>query len=256
LVTRKQDELLYALVRAARCLDLPEPVEFHLTDTASGKAESRITHPCLPGGQVSAARSDVEALIRKGLLRQSDTTGDSMAFDIDPRGFEVFRQKARAEHRPVPRMGISARAHMDGSSFEQAYPIAYDKWAQAEALLPADDPTPTGQSVYQLCNEALLTFAGYLEAKFGVDDPKRMDAPAHERIRTLLESKEMGVETADRHFLTALLSNWRSLVGRVQNQGETAPSEDGALHWQDLHLAVFHTAVVMFEIDRSLARSR
>ncbi len=256
LVTRQQDELLFNLVQAARCLDLTEPTEFLFVDRRSSHADPHVTHPCLPTGQVKAKLSDVETLIRKGLLRPTKTTGKGLSFEIDPRGFEIYRQEPKADRRAVPRMGISARAHMDGSSFEQNYPIAYDKWAQAEALLPAVDPTPTGLTIYQLCNDALMAFAGYLEVKFDLGDVRRVDSPAHERIGVVLESGDLNLATAELSFLTALLSNWRSLLARVKKRGEKDPSEEGVLHWQDLHLAVFHTAVVMFEIDRSLARSR
>ena len=256
LISLEQDTLLHALVKAARSLTSAENQDFHLLRTQTGSGEPRIAHPGLPDGELTVRVNDLEALVRKGLMQQSGSSLASPRFRIDPRAYAYYRETPRAVERPAPRMGISARAYMESGSFERAYPAAYDKWVEAEALLPEGDPLPEAEAIHALCTQALHTFAGYLEEELDSPHPGGDEALAGARVSAVLDSPGLALGAEARSFLGALLAHWETRLERVQGQRSEFRQVDGAMPWQDLHLAVFHTAVVMYEIDRALSPLR
>ena len=256
LITLEQDTLLYALVKAARSLDSADHQAFQLLELQGDSGDPRIAHPGLPGGELHVRAKDVEALVSKGLLRQSGSRPGGPRFDLDPRAYAYYHETPRAAGKPTPRSGISARAHMESGSFERSYPAAYLKWTQAEALLLEDDPQPEAAAIHELCCQALHAFAGYLGREFDcpLSDPD--ETPAAARVGTVLETPRLDLGADARLFLNALLAHWETRFKRFQGQPSGIRLVDGSRPWQDLHLAVFHTAVVMFEIDRALSQLR
>jgi hypothetical protein len=54
-------------------------------------------------------------------------------------------------------------------------------------------------------------------------------------------------------FIDALVVYWGTMNDLVQRQEHGATREGEPLTWEDAQRVIFHTAVVMWEIDRSLA---
>jgi hypothetical protein len=54
------------------------------------------------------------------------------------------------------------------------------------------------------------------------------------------------------HLLDALLAYWGEVNDLLQRQEHGGQKEGEPLTWEDGRRAVFHTAIVMYEIDRTL----
>jgi hypothetical protein len=67
-----------------------------------------------------------------------------------------------------------------------------------------------------------------------------------------LQAKQLG--TTEKPFLDALLGYWGTVSDLIQRQEHGGQKEGQSLVWEDGRRVVFQTAVVMFEIDRSLSR--
>jgi hypothetical protein len=53
-------------------------------------------------------------------------------------------------------------------------------------------------------------------------------------------------------FLDALLAYWGALTDLMQRQAHGALKKGEMLGWEDARRVVFHTAIVMFEIDKAI----
>lgn len=60
--------------------------------------------------------------------------------------------------------------------------------------------------------------------------------------------------TTEEPFLEAVVAYWGTVADLIERQEHGAQKEGEALTWEDARRIVFHTAIVMFEVDRSLSR--
>ena len=144
------------------------------------------------------------------------------------------------------------RAYLVSDVFKQQYGAAYAKWIQAEVALWGEESANNLTTIGHLCREALQEFVSILVArhepsKVNPDKTKTVD-----RMRSVLDHCGEQLGTTVTPFLAALLAYWGTLMDLVQRQEHGAQKEGEPLGWDDARRVVFQTAVVMFEIDRSL----
>jgi hypothetical protein len=72
------------------------------------------------------------------------------------------------------------------------------------------------------------------------------------RIRSVLQQHAAKLGTTAAPFLDALLVYWGTVSDLVQRQEHGAQKEGRPLVWEDGRRVVFQTAIVMFEVDRTL----
>jgi hypothetical protein len=250
-----QKSLLVTLVEAARNLPARQRAEFILTPMTFGPAKQQIIHCGLPGGTVAVNRADIHVLLSRGLLiRLGGTHRSGMTFDIDPRGYQLYEVIKTASGEPVDRLETTVISYLNATRFRQEYPAAYNKWAQAEGLLWSGDSAQQLTSVGHLCREALQEFAASLAAKFKPSELDPDKAHTVARLRAILDGHKSRLGKTVQPFLDALLAYWGTLSDLVQRQEHGALREGEDLTFEDARRVVFHTAVVMFELDRSLSR--
>ena len=78
--------------------------------------------------------------------------------------------------------------------------------------------------------------------------------PAHtaNRLRAVIDAHRGGLGEARSQLLDALIVYWGEVIDLLQRQEHGGQNEGEPLAWEDGRRAVFQTAVVMYEIDRTL----
>jgi hypothetical protein len=152
---------------------------------------------------------------------------------------------------PLQRVEQRVTEFVAGTWFGKQYPTAHAKWAEAEALLWAEETTATASLVGHLLREALMAFTDALVSRLGVQDVPGDSTKVVARMRAIIQQKSIAGSTATA-FLDALLAYWGTVSDLVQRQEHAAQREGEQLLWEDSRRLVFQSAVVMYEIHRSV----
>jgi hypothetical protein len=253
LLEPEQEELLKALVEATRNVPRNERQKFIFTQ--SWGPGDRISHPGLPGQMMGAYEGDLDVLEREGLLNVSYTgQRGNRFFDVSPLGFRFYEEMQRRLGTPAQQVEEGLKRYLEADAFQQKYPAAYRKWAEAEKLLWASDSEQQLTTIGHLCREAMQEFATALVDRHqppGVRDTDKAHTVA--RIRTVLNQHASRLGTTAAPFFDALLAYWGTVSDLVQRQEHGAQKEGRPLIWEDGRRVVFQTAIVMFEVDRALS---
>lgn len=253
LLEPEQDELLCALVEAARNVSREERRKFVVIETNKGDF---VQHPGFPGNTISTYKGDVEALEYEGLLRTSYGSTGTMSFDMSPLGFRYYEYLKQRSGQPVQEIERTIRHHLKTDQFQRTYSEAYQKWASAETILWESDSEEQLTTIGHLCREAMQEFAAAIVNQYQLPDVDKDKAHTVARIGAVLELRGEQLGETEKPFLHAILAYWGTVSDLVQRQEHGAQREREPLVWEDGRRVVFQTAVVMFEIDSALSRAR
>ena len=145
---------------------------------------------------------------------------------------------------------------MAADQFQQKYAAAYEKWAQAEAMLWASDSESQLTTIGHLCREALQEFASKLVTLYQLPSDDKGKALTVARLKAVINARISQLGNTEKEFLDALLVYWGTVNDMIQRQEHGGQKEGQPLIWEDGRRVVFQTAVVMFEVDRGLSRGR
>lgn len=252
LLEQEQEELLSALVEAARNVPRNQRRKFMFIEC---QQDSWVQHPGLPDRTLEAYKGDIETLAYEGLLAISYSR-NTLNFDVTPQGFKYYEQMKQHAGQPAQRIETAIRDYLVADHFRQKYLKAYQKWAEAEAMLWASDSEHQFTTIGHLCREAIQEFATALVEQHQPSDVDKDKAHTVARIRAVLNLRKDQLGSEERPFLDALLAYWGTVSDLIQRQEHGAQKEGEALVWEDGRRVVFQTAVVMFEIDRAIPRAR
>lgn len=253
LLQEQQKELLLELVRADHACP-PEKKGFKFTVATTG-GSTTILH----GGFATnhpAIISDIEALGDVQLLRLKTTGRGTTNFSITPLGFRYAQWMQEKSGTPVQRVTKEIRTYMDSDTFQKEYPLAYQRWAQAEAALWGEDSANQFTTIGHLCREAIQEFAEVLVNKYKPQSINPDKTKTIDRIRAVLKYHENKLSGTVKLFLGALLAYWGTLSDLIQRQEHGASKEGEPIIREDAKRVVLHTAVVMWEFDRSLSKTK
>ena len=245
-----QEELLSRLVEAFRNAPREQRQKFVVVSVLNGP--TRVLHPGLPGGSLDWYRGDVEALAREGFLAASYGPRGIDQFDVTRYGMAYYEEMKYRTGQPLQQVQQETRFYLDAEPFRRLYSAAYGKWSQAERLLWSSETEPQLTTIGHLCREAMQEFATTLVEHFqppDVDSDKSKDI---KRIAAVLAHQSGQLGATERSLLEALLNYWAKVSALVQRQEHGGQREGTPLVWEDARRVVFQTAVVMFEVDRSL----
>jgi hypothetical protein len=247
----EQVELLRLVVEASRNVPRDKRRKFMVARTFGGDS---LMHPGLSKNGTKTYIGDIEILSSVGLLNLSYGSNGTPNFDVTPLGFQYYEYLHQVDTEPVRAIEEVPRRYLDGAGFRNVHPIAYEKWREAERLLWSADSSKHLTAIGHHCREAMQAFATGLVKQHtlpGVDqDPAHVVA----RVRgvTNQERTSLGEGVAD--SLDALISSWGTTSDLVQRQEHGAQKEGTPLVWMDARRVVFHTGVVMFELDATLSK--
>jgi hypothetical protein len=255
LLEPEQEELLCRLVEAA--LSVKEKRQpFIETKEARQDYLTTLLHEGLRGASTGVFMGDMEALVNARLLASSYISGNTRVFYVTPEGFRYYRELKQRLGEPVERVETETRKYLDGDRFRAAYPAAYKKWSDAEALLWDAEAKDQLTTVGHLCREAMQEFAAVLVRHY--QPPNVNQDPTHTvaRVRSVLKAKASQLGTTEAPFIDTLIAYWGTVSDLIQRQEHGSQREGTPLIWEDGRRSVFQTAVVMFEVDRALSRTR
>jgi hypothetical protein len=249
LLDQEQEELLKALVETSRNVPRDQREEFHLLTDGDGTS---IMHPGLPGRQMRVHQGDVDILQAQSLLLVTQIGRWHCSFVVTPQGFSLYEKLQHRSGAPIPQVEETLMRYLDSEAFQRSYPEAHRKWADAAQRLSSSDSQQQWTMIGHLCREAIQAFATALVERHrppGIDQDKAHDI---NRIQAVLDQHRSALGTTAA-LLDALVAYWRAVSGLVQRQEHGAQKEGRPLVWEDGRQVVFHTAIVMFEIDRALS---
>lgn len=249
LLEQEQEELLSTVVEIIRNVPREERRAFMVSRTLAGDT---LVSPGR-GPQPRIYYGDVEILASKGLLNLRFGSKGTPNLDVTPEGFEYYRIMKERSGKPMEQVEDEVTKYLEAHDFQQRYPKAYAKWSEAGAKLWAGDSPNQLTTIGHLCREAVQEFATALVEKFQPPDAPADKARDQSRIRAVLAHVRDQLGSREVPLLEAMIDYWNAVSGLIQRQEHGGQKQGDALRWEDGRRVVFQTAVVMFEIDHSLA---
>lgn len=179
--------------------------------------------------------------------------GRALAAGIDRRVHPQGIRDSGIRHREDSRGRVQTQVgpYIDTEGFQARYPDAYDRW-EAALDLQRQHPDTNARRIGLDCREAIQLFVGAAAEQHGVQ-LKGNDVV--DELRTLLRAFLPKGQDLSRH-LQALVEYWTAMSRLAHRQVHENDRDDGKLRPVDADRLIFHTLVVMLEIDRTLPESR
>jgi hypothetical protein len=247
----EQKELLTVLVELSRKMPRDKRFKFIVVQSMKGAFLICPGHPDL---NIKIFVGDVEILARENMIDITYSSRGSPNINVVPRGYAYYKHMKQQEGQPLENVENTVRKYLATESFRQMYPKAYQKWAEAEDMLWGDDSESQLTTIGHLCREAVQEYADYLVDKFKPTDIPEDKASTVARMRGILNQTKGKLGEKEVACLDALLAYWGTVIDLIQREEHGGQKEGKPLVWEDGRRVVFQTSVVMFEIDRSVAR--
>jgi hypothetical protein len=199
---------------------------------------------------LEVASQDLRALRDERLINtERHTTRGTYEFFITPLGKSVVEDlKPRGE--PTEEAEEEAVRYVDGGDFRITYPMVHAKLHEARALA-ASDPVGNATRIGHECREAMFSFADVLATTHSAA-PSAGPEETVAKVRAVLEIRRAQLGGRTRALLDALLTYWGTVSDLTQRQEHGAKREGEPLTSEDSRRVVFYTALVMYELDRTL----
>jgi hypothetical protein len=240
------EQILLTLVDAALSRPRAERTFWvHLVDAVPGAM-------VMGGGledTYAVAEHDLEELKRYGLLRSNAALVGPEQLYVTEEGY-WYADAAKQRAEPLETIEHDVETYLDADRFKSRYGEAHAKWRQAASYLAAD-PVEHATRIGHDCRDALQAFATALVARHGLQD-QDLGGGTVDSVRTVLNAHRDRLGKTVHAFLDALLAYWGTVSDLAQRQEHGAQKEGEALDAEDARRVVFYTALVMYELDRSL----
>jgi hypothetical protein len=249
LIEPEQKELLATLVELSRKMPRDQRAKFIVAQSFGGDV---LLYPGHPSGNRKIFMGDMEILAREGLIDIMYGSRGSPNINVLPRGYAYYEHMKRQAGQPLENVESSIRSYLTAENFRRKYPIAYQKWAEAEDILWGSDSENQLTTIGHLCREALQEFATALvdiNKLTSVDLNKAHDV---NRVSAVLNARADQLGQTEKSFLAALLEYWKMVSALIQRQEHGGQREGQPLVWEDARRVVFQTAIVMFEVERAV----
>lgn len=250
LLEPEQEQLLLDLVMQSRSVPRDEDGGFYFSHALDPDPRAYVEHVGKSGlGPTFRVHlSDLESLAKENLLHIRFEDGHRTgSFYVTPRGVEYYGILRRLQGEPIQRVQGMTIELLRSGSFREDFRNAYATWARAEALVGGELSDQDLTTIGHHCREAMMYFAGELLARLNVActlEPQK----TLERIRLALgtiPSEQI------RAFIDALVVYWGTVSDLAQRQEHGAAKEGQKLSGEDARRLVFHTAIIMVELDRA-----
>ncbi|HEY7067046.1 MAG TPA: hypothetical protein VII06_36615 [Chloroflexota bacterium] len=248
----EQEELLTSLVEFARALPKGQRSDsFYYSRHLGG---STLFHESDQLSRNDVVENDLLELGGAGLITLNYQS-QGLSFYIKPTAYDYYAYLKKRAGQPIQQVEQDLHSHLDSEPFRREYPSAYQKWTAAAENLWASENEQDFTTIGHLCRETIQEFAAALVGKHQPPNPPTEKNKDIAKIKAVLNHYRDQLSDTESDFLDALVTYWVRLSQLVQRQ-EHGGSIDKALLWEDARRVVFHTAIVMFEVDRSLARQK
>jgi hypothetical protein len=251
LLESEQKELLTILVETLRKVPRDQRAKFIVAQSAGGDV---LLYPGHPSYNSKIFMGDMEILAHEGLVDITYGSGGSPNVNVLPHGYAYYEHMKRETGQPLENVESSMRNYLAAESFHQNYPVAYQKWVEAEDMLWGSDSERQLTTIGHLCREAVQEFVTHLVEQYKPANAPEDKASTVARMRAVFNQRKGNLGDKEIACLNALLVYWGTVIDLIQREEHGGQKEGTPLVWDDGRKVVFQSAVVMFEIDSSLSR--
>lgn len=252
LLEPEQKTTLEEMVEAARRLPRNAREKFVATRTM-GRPATDLIHDGWPQDHQGVFEGDLDALVDAGFLAGTFSRQGTPLYDITPLGYKYYEHLQNEKGAPTTRVESTHRSYVDGAAFKARYPLAYEKWTRAEALVWSADSEAALTMIGHLCRESIQEFMDQLLSNRGLASTAPKAATIN-RLRFVIGKTPCLGEAATAH-LDAMLVYAGTLIDLAQRQEHGGLREGEPLRWRDGRRLVFQTLIVLAELDRELGNS-
>lgn len=245
----EQESLLATLVEAVRSVPPSERHEF----TFSRHNDVDLIHG--PGSVAPLQElqgSDLYVLRDAGLIGVLERSKLAFTFYVTPHGFAHYGESKRQAGEPAKQVQQDVGTYLAADRFRGAYPEAYARWQEAAELLWGEVSERELSTIGHKCREAVQEFATALVERHRPPSVNPDKTKTLDRLSSVLELCRPQLGETRSALLDALFAYWRVATKLVERQEHAGQREGEPLGWEDGRRVVFQTAVVMFEIDRTI----
>jgi hypothetical protein len=195
-------------------------------------------------------RMDVDALEHAQTIRSLMNWQGGMQFVVTPLGYTVIDDAADRE--PVSRMESTVTGYLDSQAFASAYPLALQRWKEAAELLWSTTAPVELTTIGHKLRESIQEFATALIERYHVTSAPGEVTKTVARLKAVLATTPGASSGKPSLAAEALTVYWGEVNDLLQRQVHGAQKEGTPLTVEDGRRAVFHTALVMYEVDALL----
>ncbi len=248
---QKQRDTLVTIVELVRSVPRNQRHSFYLAET------NQYAALVMPGArtQPHVLAADVRELFHAGLIRFAPGGGrNTTAYDVTPTGFAYYDALMTEAGGQTATIEKQVTRYLDSQDFSARHRDSYGKWSQAAKEVRGDDTERRMTSVGHHVREAMMAFAAECVALYGVADaPIDLEKTLH-RLRAVIAEAAPRLGDTERPMLDALVTYWGTVHDLAARQ-EHGAAKAVPLVVEDARRVVFHTAMVMFELDRAFVRA-
>lgn len=206
------------------------------------------------GTRLQVRDEDLDILNSCGFTQIIKYHGDGHGYNffVTPSGTKAYREIHDAAQEATENVEGEMRDYLAAAAFRANYPESYERWSEVSEILWKAETDTDYSMIGHKCRELMHVFISELIVRESVTGADPDVAKTVSRLRTVLETKRDERGKSKRAFLDALLAYWGTVADLVQRQEHAGQREGEPLNWEDARRVVFHTAVVMFEIDRTI----
>lgn len=197
-----------------------------------------------------AERRDVDDLVASGLLRERHRGKHEYSFTVSPEAYEQLA--ALDEQEPLARVPTEVTGYVETPLFRARYPLAYQRWKEAADLLWGPTAETELTTIGHKTREAVQEFTSVLVHTHDIPSAPVDPTKTVARLRAVVDAQRERLGEARHHLLDALVVYWGEVNDLLQRQEHGGQKEGEPLAWEDGRRAVFHTAIAMYEIHRTI----
>ena len=190
--------------------------------------------------------ADLEALRDEALIRF-----EGGSFTVPQRAFANY-EELRTSRQPADEVEQDIFRHLDELEFKRRFPEAHARWSEAATLLWQSDSDRELSTIGHKCREAIQEFVTQLIATHGVTAANPDKAMTRDRFSAVINHRRADLGERKSALLDTLFGYWTATGDLIQRQEHAGQREGESLTWEDGRRVVFQTAILMFEVDRTL----
>ncbi len=195
----------------------------------------------------------VVAFEKAGMIHTFDHNGQGgFGFSISPYGFQIYEDLKLHAGKPTAQIEEDVRSYLDSEEFARKYATASQLWRDAAELLWQANSTRNFSLIGHKCREAIQEFVTRLLERLSITDANSHKAMTRARFSAVLDARREALGEARSELLDALFNYWRAAGDVIQRQEHAGQREGEPLVWEDGRRVVFQTAILMYEVDRTL----
>ncbi len=197
---------------------------------------------------IHTTRWILSQLIEENLIKKLSDKSNTNEIEVilTKKGLLKYEELNNIIKTPIIMISNYLKDFLTKGDLQQKYPKAFNKWAEADKLLwmkKEDENTTIGHK----CRECLQEFASELIIKLEIENADDDIKHVKNRLKSVLNECNIG-KTLPK-FIERFYSYIDIINDLVQKQEHGASKENVNLTWNDSRRVVFHTALIMLEVD-------